>query len=72
MLGSCCCTGFALLVVSGAHSLVLVPGLLIAAASLAMERGPQGPQASAVAERGLSGCGPQAVEHRLGGCGLQP
>ena len=72
MLGSCCCTGFALLVVSGAHSLVLVPGLLVAAASLAMERGPQGPQASAVAERGLSGCGPQAVEHRLSGCGLQP
>ena len=65
VLGSCCCTGFALLVVSGAHSLVLVPVLLVAAASLAMERGPQGPQASAVAERGLSGCDPQAVVHGL-------
>ena len=44
-----------LLLVSRAHSLVVVPGLLIAAASLAMEHGPQGPQASAVAEHGLSG-----------------
>ena len=57
---------------SGAHSLVVVPGLLVAAASLVMERGPQGPQASAMAECGLSGCDPQAVEHRLGGCGSRP
>ena len=63
---------FALVAVSGAHSLVVVPGLLVAAASLVMERGPQGPQASVVAEHGLSGCGPQAVEHRLSGCGSQP
>ena len=57
---------------SGAHSLVVVPGLLVAAASLVMERGPQGPQASVVAERGLRSCGPQAVEHRLSGCGSWP
>ena len=53
-------------------TLVVVPGLLVAAASLVMERGPQGPQASVVAERGLRSCGPQAVEHRLDGCGSQP
>ena len=62
----------ALVVVSGAHSLVVVPGLPVAAASLVMERRPQGPQASVVAERGLRSCGPQAVEHRLDGCGSQP
>ena len=60
---------FALVAMSGAHS--LVPGLLVAAASLVMERGPQGPQASVVAERGLRSCGPQAVEHRLDGCSSQ-
>ena len=37
----------------------MVPGLLVAAASLVMEHGPQGPQASVVAEGGLSGCGPR-------------
>ena len=46
--------------------------LLIEVASLVMERGPQGPQASVVAERGLRSCGPQAVEHRLDGCGAWP
>ena len=55
--------------VSGAHSLLVVPGLLVAAASLVMERGPQGPQALVVAEHGLRSYGPQAVEHRLDGCG---
>ena len=50
----------------------MVPGLLVATASLVMERGPQGPHASVVAERGLRGCGPQAVEHRLDGCGAWP
>ena len=59
----------ALVVVSGAHSLLVVPGLLVAAASLVMEHGPQGPQASVVAEHGLRSYGPQAVEHRLNGCG---
>ena len=49
----------------------MVPGLLVAAASLVMKRGSQGPQASVVAERGLRSCGPQAVEHRLDGCGSQ-
>ena len=53
-------------------TLVVVPGLLIAAAFLVMERGPQGPQTSVVAERGLRSCGPQAVEHRLDGCGAWP
>ena len=72
MLSPCCCTGFALVAVSGAHSLVVVPGLLVAAASLLMEHGPQGPQASVVVECGLRSCGPQAVEHRLDGCGSQP
>ena len=50
----------------------MVPGLLVAAASLVMERGSQGPQASVVAECGLRSCGPQAVEHRLDGCGAWP
>ena len=59
VLSPCCCTGFTLVAVSGAHSLVVVPDLLVAAASLAMERGPQGPQASVAAEHGLSGCGPR-------------
>ena len=54
---------------SGAHSLLVVPGLLFAEASLVMERGPQGPQASVVAEHGLRSCGPQSVEHRLDGFG---
>ena len=48
----------ALVAVSRAHSLVVVPGLLVASASLVMERGPQGPQASVVAEHGLRSCGP--------------
>ena len=60
---------FALVAVSGAHSLLVVPGLLVAEASLVMEGGPQGPQASVVAERGLRSWGPQAVDHRLNGCG---
>ena len=55
--------------VSGAHSLVVVPGLLVAAASLVMEHRPQGPHASVVAEHGLRSYGPQAVEHRLDGFG---
>ena len=59
----------ALVVVSGAHSLLVVPGLLVAAASLVMEHRPQGPHASVVAEHGLRSYGPQAVEHRLDGCG---
>ena len=59
----------ALVAVSGAHSLVVVPGLLVAAASLVMEHRPQGPHASVVAEHGLRSYGPQAVEHRLDGCG---
>ena len=62
---------FALVAVSGAQSLVVVPGLLVEAASLVMERGPQGPQASVVAQRGIRSCGPQAVEHRLCGCGAR-
>ena len=63
---------FALVAVSRAHSLLVVPDLLVAAASLLMERGPQGPQTSVVAERGLRSCGPQAVEHRLDGCASRP
>ena len=59
----------ALVAVSGAHSLLVVPGLLVAAASLVMEHRPQGPHASVVAEHGLRSYGPQAVEHRLNGCG---
>ena len=63
---------FALVAVSRVHSLLVVPDLLVAAASLLMQREPQGPQASVVAERGLRSCGPQAVEHRLDGCGSRP
>ena len=63
---------YALVVVSGVHSLLVVPGLPVAAASLVMERRPQGPQASVVAEHGLRSCGPQAVDHRLDGCGSWP
>ena len=61
---------FALVAVSREHS-GCGACLLIAAASLVMECGPQGPQASVVAESGLRSCGPQAVEHRLDGCGSQ-
>ena len=38
VLGLRCCAGFSLVVVSGAYSLVATCGLLIAAASLIVER----------------------------------
>ena len=41
------------------------------AGSLAVEHGLQGPLASVVAAHGLSGCGAQALEHRLNSCGAQ-
>ena len=50
-------------------SLVAVCGLLIATASLVVEHGLQGVQASVVAAPGLSRCGFQAVECRLSSCG---
>ena len=46
MLGLCGCEGFSLVAVSGGYSLVVVCGLLIAAASLVAEHGPWGTWAS--------------------------
>ena len=53
---------------SGGNSVVVVLGLLTAVASLAVEHGLWGARTSVV--RGLSSCGSQALEHRLGSCGL--
>ena len=61
MLGLCCCEGFPLVVVSGRYSLVAVHGLLTVVASLVEEYGLYGMWASAVAARGLSGCGDWAT-----------
>ena len=55
---------------SGGYSVVVVLGCLTAVASLAVEHGLWGAQASVVAVCGLSSCGSQALEHRLGSCGL--
>ena len=60
LLGLCCCEGF---------SLVVVCGLLIAAASLVMGHRLWGIGASVVVVCGLSGCSSQALEHRLSCCG---
>ena len=61
--------GFSLVAASGGHSLAVVRGLLIAVASLDVERGLHGPRASVVAVCGLSSWGSWALEHRFGGCG---
>ena len=54
---------------SGGCSLVAVPGLLIAVASLAAEHRLQGPQASVIAAYGLSSCESWGLKHRLSSCG---
>ena len=50
---------------------VAVRGLLMVVASLAVERGLQGTQASVVTARGLSSGGFWALEHRLSSCDTQ-
>ena len=40
-------------------------------ASLAAEHGLWGSSASAAAAHGLSGCGSQALEHRINSCGAR-
>ena len=56
--------GFSLAVTSGGYSLVVVSGLLTAAASLVAVHGLQGMQASAAVARGLRSCSFHALEHR--------
>ena len=71
VLGLCCCVGFSLVVESGGYSPVGAPGLPIAAASLVVERGLWGSQASVVAACGLTSCGSRTLEHRLNCCGAR-
>ena len=70
-LGLCCCTGFSPVAASRGYSLVAVPGLLIALASLVAEHRLQGMQAPGVVAQGLSSRGSWALEHRLSSCGAQ-
>ena len=67
-----CCTGSSLIVASGSYllasrhySLVVVPGLLIAGASLVAERGLWGTRASVVAASWLYSTGSVVVMHQL-------
>ena len=46
VLGLCCCVGFSLVAANGGYSLVVMCGLLIVVASLVVEHGLQGMQAS--------------------------
>ena len=46
-------------------------GLLIAVASLVVEHGALGAQASVVVARGLNSCGSRALECRLSSCGTR-
>ena len=57
LLGLHCCTDFSLVVVSGRWSAAVVRGLLIAAASLVVERRLWGTRASVIVARGLSSHG---------------
>ena len=68
-LGLRCFEGFSLVAVSRGYPLVAGRWLLVVVASLAVELRLSGPCASAVAARGLSSCGFQALEHRLNSCG---
>ena len=68
MLGPCCCPSFSLVAESGDYSLAVVLGLHLVS-SLAAELKLEGTWVSGVAARGLSCCGSQALEHRLGSCG---
>ena len=62
--------GFSLVVESKGYSPIGLPGLLSAVASLIVEHGLEGPQASVVTACGLTSCGswslePTVVEHGL-------
>ena len=59
-----CCADLSLVVVSGGYSPVVLHGLLIAVASLVVERGLWGVRASFVAH-GLSSCSSWSLEHKL-------
>ena len=75
MLGLRCSSGFSLVVAKQGYSLAVVCGFLIAMASLVVEQGLWGTQASAVAAPGLQSTGSIAVAHRLSGhaaCGIFP
>ena len=81
VLGLPCYAGFSLVAATGSYSLVAVCGFLIAVASLVVEQGLWGTQASAVAALGLqstgsrhagfSSCGPWALELGFSSCGVQ-
>ena len=64
VLGLHCCMGSSLVATSGGFSLVVVYRLLIAVASLVVERGLWGVRASFVAH-GLSSCSSWSLEHKL-------
>ena len=64
VLGLHCCAGFPLDAVSRSRSLVAVPGLLIAMASLLVAPGLWSTGSIVVACE-LSNCGSQALEYRL-------
>ena len=65
--------GFSQVAARRGHSQAVVLRLLIMVASLTVEHGLQGTQASAVAARGLNSCSSWALEHRLNsrGAGAQ-
>ena len=68
VLGLHCCVSSSLVVESRGYSLVVL-GLLTVLASLVMEHGLWGTQASVVGARGLSSCCSWASEHKLSSCG---
>ena len=61
--------GVSLVVVRRGYSLLSVNKLLIAVASLAVEHGLKGTQATVIVACGLSSCGFWALEHGLSCCG---
>ena len=67
--GSSLLCGLSLALGSGGPSPAAKVGLLTAMASLALEHGLQGTQASVVAGQGLGSLSSQAGQHRLDGCG---
>ena len=69
VLGLCGRVGFSL--GSRGYCLGDVSGPLIVAASLVVGRGLPGARASVVVVHGPSGCGAQALEHRLSNCGAR-
>ena len=65
MLGLRCSSGFSLVVANGGYSLAVVCGFLIAVASLVVEQGLRGTQASVVAALRLQSTGSIVVAQRL-------